>query len=153
MGCFNVVRIDGEKENLERVLDILRKAEVEEKFFDLVYPIPDELRNEEERFGDEWRADHWGSHLDIKIEMKSVHKRTEKTILLMFDTEWSPPIPFLEKFAKDFQVDIEIRYVAEKNKFIGKAVCKGGKLISHESIDNPTQLDLQRQDLDFSRII
>lgn len=152
-GCFNAIRIDGEKENLERVLDILKKAEVGVKFFDLLYSIPDDMRTEEERFGDEWCVDHWGTPWDVRITPASVHTMAEKTILLTFSTEWAPPVSFLEKFSRDFKVDIEIRYIADKNTFIGKAIWKSGKLVSSECIERPTQSDLQRPDLDFSKIL
>lgn len=152
-GCFNAIRIDGEKENLEKVLDTLKKAEVGGKFFDLLYPIPEELRTEEERFGDEWCVDHWGTQWDVRITASSVHKVTDKTILIILSTEWSPPIPFFEKFSKDFSVGIEIRYIADKNIFAGRAICKDGKLLSNECIENPTQSDLRRPDLDFSKIL
>ncbi len=140
-GCFNAIRIDGEKESLERVLDILKKAEVEGKFFDLLYPIPDDLRNEEERFGDEWCVDHWGTQWDVRITPASVHKVTDKAILLTFSTEWSPPVTFLEKFSRDFKVSIEIRYIADKNTFVGRAICTNGKLVSSECIEKPTLSD------------
>lgn len=152
-GCFNAIRIDGEKENLEKVLDVLKKAEVEGKFFDLLYPIPEELKTEEERFGDEWSVDHWGTQWDVHLTASSVHKMNDKTVLLIFSTAWSPPVPFFEKFSKDFKVDIEIRYIADKNIFAGRAICKGGKLISSECIENPSQAELQRPDLDFSKIL
>ncbi len=152
-GCFNAIRIDGEKENLEKVLDTLKKAEVGGKFFDLLYPIPEELRTEEERFGDEWCVDHWGTQWDVRITASSVHKVTDKTILIMLSTEWSSPIPFFEKFSKDFSVGIEIRYIADKNIFAGRAICKEGELLLNECIENPTQSDLRRPDLDFSKIL
>lgn len=152
-GCFNAIRIDGGKENLERVLDFLKKSEVEGKFFDLLYPIPEKLRTEEERFGDEWCVDHWGTQWDVHIKAANVHRVADHTILLIFSTEWSPPVPFLEKFAKDFQVDVEIRYIADKNIFIGRAVCKNGKLLFNECLEKPTPEDLQRPDFDFSKII
>lgn len=152
-GCFSAIRIDGEKENVQKVLDIFRKAEVEEKFFDLLYPIPEELRTEEERFGDEWCVDNWGTKWDVRITASSVHKVSDKTILVTLSTEWSPPIPFFEKFSKDFSVGIEIRYIADKNTFVGRANCKDGKTLSNECIENPSQADLQRPDLDFSKIL
>lgn len=152
-GCFNAVRIDGKKESLERVLDFLKKAEVEEKFFGLLDPIPEELMNEDERFGDEWCVDHWGTQWDVQIKSANVHSMTDNIILLNFSTEWSPPVPFLKKFAKYFKVDIEIRYVADRNIFIGKALYRSGKMVASECIENPTAEDLQRPDLDFSKII
>jgi hypothetical protein len=152
-GCFNAVRIDGKKENLEKVLDFLKKAEAEGKFFGLLYPIPEELMTEDERFGDEWCVDHWGTQWDVQIKNANVHNMTDNTILLTFSTEWSPPVPFLKKFAKDFKVDVEIRYVADRNVFIGKAICKNGKIVTSECIEKPTAEDLQRPDLDFSKII
>jgi hypothetical protein len=152
-GCFSAIRIDGENEKLAKVLDTLKKAEVEGKFFDLLYPVPDELQTEEERFGDEWRVDHWGTLRDIRLTTTNTHRVSEKIILLTFSTEWSPPVPFFEKFAKDFEVDIEIRYIGDKNTFVGRAICKNGKLVSNECIEKPTQSDLQRPDLDFSKII
>jgi hypothetical protein len=152
-GCFNAIRIDGENEKLVKVLDTLKKAEVEGKFFDLLYPVPDELQTEEERFGDEWRVDNWGTLRDIHLTTANTHRVSEKTILLTFSTEWSPPVPFFEMFAKDFKVDVEIRYIGDKNTFVGRAICKNGKLVSNECIEKPTQSDLQRPDLDFSKII
>lgn len=152
-GCFNAVRIDGDKECLEQVFDFLRKAEAEGKFFGLLCPIPEELMTEDERFGDEWCVDHWGTQWDVQIKRANVHRMTDKTILLTFSTEWSPPVPFLEKLAKEFKVDIEVRYVADRNAFIGKSIYKDGKIISSECIENPTAEDLQRPDLDFSKII
>jgi hypothetical protein len=152
-GCFNAIRIDGEKENLDKILEILKKAGAEGKFFDLLYPIPDELRTEEERFGDEWCVDHWGVKWDTDIRLSIVRKVNDKTILLLLYTEGTPPVPFLEKFSRDFQVDVEIRYVTSRNDFIGKAIFKNGKLVSNERIENPTPEDLQRPDLDFSKVI
>lgn len=152
-GCFNAIRIDGGKEDIQRVLDIFRKAEAEEKFFGLLYPIPEGLRNEEERFGDEWCVDNWGTQWDVRLTASSVHKVSEKTILVTLSTEWSPPIQFFEKFSKDFSVGIEIRYIADKNTFVGRAIYKDGKILSNECIENPTQSDLQRPDLDFSKIL
>lgn len=152
-GCFNAVRIDGEKESLKRVLDFLKKAEVEGKFFDLLYPIPEALRTEEERFGDEWCVDHWGTQWDVQITTASAHKVTEKTLLLTFSTKWSPPVSFFEKFSKDFQVDVEIRYIADQNIFIGRATWKSGETVFSECIEKPTQEDLRRPALDYSKII
>ena len=134
-------------------MDFLKKAEAEGKFFGLLYPIPEELMTEDERFGDEWCVDHWGTQCDVQIKNANVHNMTDNTILLTFSTEWSPPVPFLKKFAKDFKVDVEIRYVADRNVFIGKAICKNGKIVTSECIEKPTAEDLQRPDLDFSKII
>jgi hypothetical protein len=152
-GCFNAIRIDGEKEKVEKVLELLKRAEVEGKFFDLLYPVPKELRTEEERFGDGWCVDHWGTQYDAQITTASTNRVTERTLLLTFSTQWSPPIPFFEKFSKDFQVDVEIRYIADRNIFVGRAVWKIGESISNECIERPTQEDLRRPDLDYSKIV
>lgn len=74
---------------------------------------------------------NWGTKWDIEAELVS---DDDEYLEYEFNSAWSPPVPWLEKVAKDFpNLDFNLRYEEEGIGFMGCA--KGRKDILDQSIE------------------
>ena len=65
----------------------------------------------------EWRLDNWGTKWDVY----NVHmtRMDDNTLVMSFDTAWSPPIPVFDKMV-DMGYEINARYLDEGWGYIGE---------------------------------
>ena len=67
----------------------------------------------------DWRLEHWGTKWDIYNA--TCERMDENTLVLSFDTAWSPPIPVYDKLV-DMGFEVNARYLDEGWGYIGEYV-------------------------------
>jgi Ferredoxin-like domain in Api92-like protein len=119
----------------------IEKAYKEDKLFTEFVPCPQELLVQEE-VGDnfnervkareaanrekygysdwyEWSVNNWGTKWDISSDDSEASSQDANSIMLSFNTAWSPPIGFYEKMT-ELGFDITAFYLEEGMGFCGK---------------------------------
>ena len=66
-----------------------------------------------------WRLEHWGTKWDIYNA--TCERMDENTLVLSFDTAWSPPIPVFDKLV-DMGFEVNARYLDEGWMYIGEYI-------------------------------
>lgn len=65
----------------------------------------------------EWRLDNWGTKWDVyNVTMT---RMDDNTLVMSFDTAWSPPIPVFDKMV-DMGYEVNARYLDEGWMYIGE---------------------------------
>jgi hypothetical protein len=85
-----------------------------ENFFGSFFPIP------EDATGILPGTKVWGTKWDISYIDISINYRDDNFIELQFDTAWSPPITFYEKFIDKYGGEIHATFCEPGCDFIGK---------------------------------
>jgi len=67
----------------------------------------------------DWRLGHWGTKWDIYNA--TCERMDENTLVLTFDTAWSPPIPVYDKLV-DMGFEVSARYLDEGWLYIGEYI-------------------------------
>jgi len=94
--------------------------------------IPRPAEHDEDWYN--WNTHHWGT----KWDACSVDVEQEPGVLrYWFNTAWSPPLPFVEAFAKTYaDLDCTFDYEEEQG-WGGQIVVADGELVSHDQYDIP----------------
>ena len=79
----------------------------------------------------DWRCDNWGTKWDIYSTQCS--RMDDNTLVMSFDTAWSPPIPIFDKLV-DMGFEVDARYLDEGWIYIGEYV--NGNDWSTQDVDN-----------------
>jgi len=66
-----------------------------------------------------WRLQHWGTKWDIYNP--HVNRMDANTLVMNFDTAWSPPIPVYDKLV-DMGFEVSARYLDEGWMYIGEYI-------------------------------
>jgi len=133
-------------EDPEQIIRIAN-AYKEDKLFSEFFPCPPELlvteeigenfnervaaREEANRekfgFSDwyEWSVNNWGTKWDISSDDSEPTKQDDNSIMLSFNTAWSPPVGFYEKMT-DLGFDVIAYYLEEGMGFVGKYTREDG---------------------------
>ena len=67
----------------------------------------------------DWRLEHWGTKWDIYNA--TCERMDANTLVLSFDTAWSPPIPVFDKLV-DMGFEVSARYLDEGWMYIGEYI-------------------------------
>src|SRR6056300_1253603 len=67
----------------------------------------------------DWRLEHWGTKWDIYNA--TCDRMDANTLVLSFDTAWSPPIPVFDKLV-DMGFEVSARYLDEGWMYIGEYI-------------------------------
>src|SRR6056300_693710 len=65
-----------------------------------------------------WRVNNWGTKWDVGGETEFVDRPDQTTVVLSFDSAWSPPVGFYE-FVKDQGFDVRASYFEPGIGFCG----------------------------------
>ena len=87
----------------------------EGKLFETFAPLP--TKDGEWEYGT--AIETWGTKWDINNEDIIINYQKEDVINLHFDTAWSPPITFYEKFIEKYGGEIHATFCEPGNDFIG----------------------------------
>ena len=79
----------------------------------------------------DWRCDNWGTKWDIYNTQCS--RMDDNTLVMSFNTAWSPPIPIFDKLV-DMGFEVDARYLDEGWMYIGEYV--NGEDWSTQDVDN-----------------
>lgn len=67
----------------------------------------------------DWRLEHWGTKWDIYNA--TCDRMDANTLVLSFDTAWSPPIPIYDKLV-DMGFEVNARYLDEGWLYVGEYI-------------------------------
>jgi hypothetical protein len=67
----------------------------------------------------DWRLEHWGTKWDIYNA--TCDRMDANTLVLSFDTAWSPPIPIYDKLV-DMGFEVNARYLDEGWMYVGEYI-------------------------------
>lgn len=135
--CCVSVTITGENKKIQRIAEILKEVEESDSLFGLFYPIPKEVDIEEI-----WITENWGAGAPATEAM--VLDISDDSIAITFGTDGLPPLIFLRRISKDFKVLVEAKYLGDENRFVGRIVCKNGKVILEDTLSSPTSEQIEK---------
>ena len=93
-----------------------KKSDDESGLFSYFIPRPAE---EDENWYD-WNINHWGTKWETSVY--SWERVDENTLLMNFDTAWSPPLTFYETLAHNTQWHVTATYCEEGMGFVGRNI-------------------------------
>ena len=124
--CSNFIRITGDKdkiENIKRLIELSRNEDEYPGLFTTLVGIPEGMSPTD--YQEKWwdaNIEHWGTKWDINPHETSVGLYDEE-ITICQETAWSPPIPFCQKIAQMFDVEVYIQYEEPGVDFAGECNC------------------------------
>lgn len=123
--CNNYITITGDADKIKKIGQLieLSKREGEGGLFMTLVGIPEGITPAQHNT-DWWdiHISYWGCKWDITTEDHSIDI-DENYIGISCETAWSPPIPFCQKVAEMFGVDVKITYEEGGMGFAGQALC------------------------------
>ena len=132
--CSNVIVITGDKDKIRTILEKLGTIPVSSKNvlfetligkdsdFDKLGWYESNLKN----FGTKWDVCADDSNIEF----------SEDTITMTPDTAWSPPVQFCITLAKEFGVQVEIKFFEPGCDFAGRSVInEEGEIVEEEDYD------------------
>jgi len=161
--CSNQLTIHGDEKTLKEFSDFLKKGEGTLDFnlfaqypekFKVLDDIAQKAREKAEKTKDqadwariprdgynqggyEWCIENWGTKWNA-IETNIAYGSS--TIVVLFDTAWSPPLPIVHKMSEMFPtLKFTIKYSEEGMGFEGQNIFYGGKLVSSTETQRYTE--------------
>ena len=124
--CYNHLTITGEKKNLDRIKfhleDIEKKDDVTPGIFMALVGRDQSIDLNEYEHGGWYQSnvDYWGCKWDISYDESNV-EYNEDSIVMSFDSAWSPPVKFIQHLGRLFDVECELYYEEPGCDFCGKS--------------------------------
>lgn len=124
--CYNHLTITGEKKNLDRIKfyleDIEKKDDVTPGVFMSLVGRDQTIDLHEYEHGGWYQSniDYWGCKWDLSYDDSGV-EYNEDSIVMSFQTAWSPPVKFIEHLGRLFDVESELYYEEGGCDFCGKS--------------------------------
>ena len=87
--------------------------------FEHYHPTPKDENGELDEDWWGWRVSNWGTKWDIGGEDEFVDRRDQNTVVLSFDSAWSPPIEFYSFMKSEHGFDIRASYFEPGMCFCG----------------------------------
>tara|TARA_R110000868_G_scaffold409807_2_gene696094 strand:- start:2206 stop:2904 length:699 start_codon:yes stop_codon:yes gene_type:complete len=151
--CSNHLEISGNKEVIEKIKKGIHNND---GLFKLFYPVPEELnytvgyppsKTDEQiaelvkKYGAtdwyDWSIKNWGCKWDAR-DIEIEESGDDNLLYLIFNTPWSPPIGFYNKFAKEYKLEMLATYTEESMDFCGRfksSVVRGEVVIDDTCYD------------------
>jgi len=117
--CENVLRIQGDKESLQKFLLSCRwkGAKGRSESFSFMPFTPKEYQ---EKWDSDWAREYWGTKWDADTHGISISK-DGRLCYISFDTAWSPPIPMISIWERLYpSLSFTIRYYEGGMWFMGE---------------------------------
>lgn len=147
--CENELSLYGKTEEVEKILNVMRKEDGEYSILESLYPTPQELnigdvpfvpneymKQNKEKLGYtswyDWRISNWGckwpeNYLYVDQEYTKNDNGTS-VIHFKFETPWGPPIEAFNKISEDYPNILFCLYYEEPGMgFCGKNVWADGE--------------------------
>ena len=124
--CYNHLTITGEKKNLDRIKfhleDIEKKDDVTPGIFMSLVGRDQSIDLNEYEHGGWYQSnvDYWGCKWDISYDESNV-EYNDDSIVMSFDSAWSPPVKFIQHLGRLFDVECELYYEEPGCDFCGKS--------------------------------
>jgi hypothetical protein len=132
--CNNTITITGSKEKLQIINDIVVSAGYKNIFLNIV-GLPEGMTSTE--YNKEWydtNVSNWGTKWDVDLD-ESNWDYIDDCITAVFESAWSPPIPFCEQLAKLFDVEVKIFYYEGGIGFSGECICYPNGLVEDDECE------------------
>jgi hypothetical protein len=105
----------------------------------------------------EWRLNNWGCKWEVSeaimidnIKFTASDGEEFETIVLGFETPWSPPIEGLTKIAKMYpEIQFFIEFLEPGMAFMGFALYKDGELSQTKTVDMIPNMNLYLEDIEY----
>jgi len=134
--CMNNVTIaHDDPAKLTELVDAYKRGELMEHFL----PTPTDENGELDKDWWDWRVNNWGTKWDVGGEDAFVDRPDQTTVVLSFDSAWSPPIEFYI-FMKGQDFDIRASYFEPGMGFCGDWIDGMDNYYEAEWHDFPTHL-------------
>ena len=122
--CNNFLTITGEEDKLKKIKFLLESTKNTNKgMFITLVGLPEGITPEQH--DKEWwdiHISYWGCKWDVDYEEHSA-VYDKNSIIMSFDTAWSPPIEFCTKLSQLFDVGVKIFYSEPGVGFAGECMC------------------------------
>ena len=136
--CMNSATFKNKPEVIKQIAEMAEGN----KFFGGFFPIP------EDASGILPGTEIWGTKWDISNIDININYQTDDAINLTFDTAWSPPIPFYEKFTKKFGGEIRATFCEPGCDFVGMYGPEG---VKDWSLTEPNVPESLKEDYEIGR--
>lgn len=110
--CNNSLTLKHDKEKIDLLEKQLRESDV---FFQHLRPRP----ADQDTNWYEWNVENWGTKWDVNVNEGYLERIDDNTLLLSFDSAWSPPTKFYD-FLFEEGWDVEAKYYEPGVGFIGE---------------------------------
>ena len=125
--CQNYIRITGDADSIKRITQLIKMSDDENGagVFTTLVGLPEGMTPAEYSEG-WWDANisHWGTKWDIAYVKENYNfSFYDESITISEETAWSPPIPFCQKVATIFGVEVHITYEEPGMGFAGETFC------------------------------
>ena len=112
-----VILSHDDSQQIDNIYNVMNTGDTE--LCNYLIPEPRDDAGEPTSGGYDWRLQHWGTKWDIYNA--TCERMDENTLVLSFDTAWSPPIPVYDKLV-DMGFEVNARYLDEGWGYIGEYV-------------------------------
>lgn len=139
--CWNSLTIQGKDDDLREFVKknigqdacyAGKKQNPKEYFcFNAMVPVPEEIKKQGYCMaGYDWQSDHWGVKWDILLDAESIlDSIVGGNLLIIFDTDWNPPLEWLKTVCPQFpKLNFYLYYAEPGNRLAGEWMCKNGKI-------------------------
>ncbi len=135
--CNNTMTITHKDADVIDNLMALIRADEDERLFQHIKPMPEELRDttspDDSPNWYDWSVSNWGTKWDACS--MSWHQHDDHTVSFDFDTAWSPPFGIYEALAEQ-EFEVEAYYVEYGMMFAGEWHCDADGLVSDKWIED-----------------
>ena len=112
-----VILSHDDSQQIDKIYNVMNTGDAE--LCNYLIPEPRDDADEPMSGWYDWRLDNWGTKWDIYNA--TCERMDANTLVMSFDTAWSPPIPVYDKLV-DMGFEVNARYLDEGWMFIGEYV-------------------------------
>lgn len=120
--CLNTIKITGE--NTKKIITLLNKTKENESIFYTLIKAGSDLTIE--------TGQKWDVSISQATSQTHKGKQEDGSLLLIFDTAWSPCLVFSQELSRRFLVKVDHIYEESGNNFAGRWVYENGEILSDE---------------------
>ena len=112
-----VILSHDDSQQIDKIYNVMNTGDAE--LCNYLIPEPRDDADEPMSGWYDWRLDNWGTKWDIYNA--TCERMDANTLVMSFDTAWSPPIPVYDKLV-DVGFEVNARYLDEGWMYIGEYV-------------------------------
>ena len=144
--CSNVAQISHEdKFEVDKIENELSKKE-NCQLFNSIVTRP--LTEDENWYG--WNCENWGTKWDAAVQYWE--RLDENTLMVEFDTAWSPPVYFYNNLVTEYGYDVTAQYYEPGMGFVGEYADGQDNYYEYDITDRESWEEIPADLVDFAGI-
>lgn len=128
--CSNLLEVEFPAEQFENIKNALfSKIETNNALYldyNLVVPMPDEIKNSDDETWCDWRRENWGVKWNTSTDLIYVLDFGMNSIRIEWDSPWTVPVAWFKALCAKFpDLDFQLSYLALYENMAGRYVSDG----------------------------